>query len=265
MSLIPLYWRRKLEIFLYNLRQRRVQNKVSAVRRNGFVQLCVGPDCVALASIGRWKKYRQGIGGQLENVAARYGFVGIENEAELSRAVVLDIGANIGEFSLYCAHLGCSVYAIEPDPVNMRALIENTKNTSIQAVQAALWDKKKDITFYSSVARADSSLIPPESVEDSYLVQAVPLDQFIEERQIGEIFFMKADAEGAEPEVLKGAESALKRTRFISLDCGPERMGESTVSECAQILRESGFSVKSFGSNGNMLFGVNAELTDIAD
>jgi hypothetical protein len=50
------------------------------------------------------------------------------------------------------------------------------------------------------------------------------------------IFLIKCEAEGFEPEVLLGGYLMLSKTKYISCDAGPERMGESTLENVNKIL-----------------------------
>lgn len=256
-GLIPLYWRRRLAISWHNLRSRPTA-RVRVRRAGPLVQLQIGDEGIGITAIGRWKRYRGGISARLEAVAGRYGTVALAKD--IAGGTVIDIGANIGELSLYCNRLGCQVFAVEPDPVNFLAVQENARGTGIRPFQLAFWHEEAELTFYSAVARADSSLIEPEAYERAFPVQATTLDRFAAEQGIGAVVFIKADAEGAEPEVLRGATQTLGRTRWICLDCGPERKGEKTFVECAAILEGLGFATRALDSRGNMLFGENRRL-----
>jgi FkbM family methyltransferase len=258
LSVVPLYWRRRLEILLHNLLGRSPAGWLQVKRAGPLVQLSIGGEHITITSIGRWKRYRRGISARLEAVAARYGAVELRDR--IKGGNVIDIGANVGEFSLYCHGLGCRVFALEPDPVNFGALEANVRTTDIAAFRQALWVEEADLSFFSSVARADSSLIEPETYDRSFPVKATTLDNFTSSNGIGDIAMIKADAEGAEPEVLRGAAQTLERTRFICLDCGPERRGEKTFAECAQILDRVGFATRALDSSGHMLFGENSRF-----
>ena len=59
-----------------------------------------------------------------------------------------------------------------------------------------------------------------------------------------QIDILKVEAEGMEPEVLRGALRTLKRTKFCVVDAGPERYGKSTAAECISILQASGFELQ---------------------
>jgi len=68
------------------------------------------------------------------------------------------------------------------------------------------------------------------------------LDDFIREIDISQIDFLKIDAEGAEPEVLKGSNKL--RISKLAIDAGNERNGESTVEEVSNILKNRGYEIK---------------------
>jgi FkbM family methyltransferase len=255
LELVPLHTRRRLKIWLYNLRTRD-SNKRIHVRRNGAViELSIGDERIALASIGRWSKYRQGVRAQLHRLAGRYGLLGLEKA--IAGGTVIDIGANIGELGLFCNALGCRVLAIEPDPINFDALTANARGTSIEPANLALWDTETELTFYSAVARADSSLIKPADFERSFAVRTKTLDGFASESGVDRAVLLKMDAEGAEPEVLRGGRETLLRTRFVTIDCGPERMGERTFDACRDILQGLGFETRAVDAAGNVLFAEN--------
>ena len=255
---VPLYWRRQTEIFLHNLRTRDPARRVHARRVGSVVRLEVGGEAIFITSIGRWKRYRRGLAAKLDDVARRYGALPVRDA--IRGGTVVDIGANVGEFSLWCSRIGCRVVAVEPDPTNFLALQENARDTAITLCQRALWDKEEELTFYSAVARADSSLIEPEEFSRSFTVRTTTLDRLCAERSVGPVAFIKGDAEGAEPEVLRGAVETLARTRYIAIDCGPERRGEKTFGECSAILSGLGFATRALDAEGNMLFGENRAL-----
>jgi FkbM family methyltransferase len=178
-------------------------------------------------------------------------------EKQLSGATVIDIGANVGEFSRFVAKRAKMVLAVEPDRDNLPSLRQNLSGLNVRIVQKALWKEKAELEFYSAASDADSSLIKPQEYKESYRVEAVPLDDLTEEFGLGEILLIKADAEGAEPEVLDGAMRTLERTHYIAIDCGLERNGEDTFEACTRRLESAGFTVRRHRRRNDVLIGVN--------
>ena len=68
-------------------------------------------------------------------------------------------------------------------------------------------------------------------------------DKFTEENR--ELKLLKLEAEGAEPEVIKGGIDVIKNIEYIAADLGPERgfNQEITLKEVANILLQNNFEI----------------------
>ena len=77
------------------------------------------------------------------------------------------------------------------------------------------------------------------------MIETMTLDQYVQEHGIGEIEVLKVEAEGAEPEVLRGATQTLPKCRYVTVDCGRERGvdRESTLRDVCNILFDCGFFI----------------------
>jgi FkbM family methyltransferase len=79
----------------------------------------------------------------------------------------MDIGANIGEFTIAAANKfkNSIIYAFEPDPLAFECLKFNVSssnlNSRVIALKCALSDNTGQSVFYISSADADSSLVKP--------------------------------------------------------------------------------------------------------
>jgi FkbM family methyltransferase len=158
--------------------------------------------------------------------------------------VVVEIGANIGEFTLAAAGLAKKIYAFEPDPKCIRCLELNTRRLeNVEIVKYGASDKNGKICFYLSSEDADSSLIRPENYSELLEIQGLRLDTWMEQEGLEMIDFLKVEAEGAEPEVLIGLGDKIQNVRKISVDGGPEREGVTTFKEVADYLFHHNFHV----------------------
>ena len=119
--------------------------------------------------------------------------------------VVVDIGAFVGMFSIKAAFLAKEVIAIEPSPETFKMLKSNCKNIpNIKLVQKALWSKSGTIKLY---------VLPGKEIVNNLVhkmnkcveIEATTLDDIVDKP----VDFIKIDAEGAELEILKGAERTL--------------------------------------------------------
>ena len=130
-------------------------------------------------------------------------------------AIVYDIGANVGYFSLLAAVLTGSqgqVFAFEPLPRNVDFLkkhisINNLDN--IQVIEAAVADHDGRATFAYGASTAMGHLGEGGELE----VSLVSLDSLLKKGKIFPPDFIKIDVEGAEFEVLQGARSLINQHR----------------------------------------------------
>jgi FkbM family methyltransferase len=146
--------------------------------------------------------------------------------------VVIDIGANIGAFSLYAAYYGATVYAIEPEPHNLEALKKNiklnNKEDSIYVCPYAISDYKGTAVISDEGGGAtivDDGIFGAE-------VEVMPLDMFFDLYHIKEVDVLKIDVEGAEPEIILGAsKETLQKCKYITMEFDirtGNRLGEIT-------------------------------------
>jgi FkbM family methyltransferase len=175
---------------------------------------------ITVPHTNRADDFALGVNARLETVAEKY--VGDTGYQPREGDVVLDIGAGIGEFTLWCADNGAGVIAFEPDPL-ARACLERNAGAypAVSIYPYALWKERVDLRLHGSVDTSESSLIedgrPNVRTAD---VEAWPLDMLPFMAQLPVIDFMKCDGEGVEPEILAGASRTLRRTRVLAVDVG---------------------------------------------
>jgi FkbM family methyltransferase len=194
---------------------------------------------IAVPSPLRWKLYRKGWRARLERLVQEYG---VGRHALLdAQSVVIDVGANVGEFAHVCARAGARAYCFEPDPAAFACLSRNAAGLpNIKIADAVIWKSDGTIDFAQAPARADSSVFAdgPRITR-----RALAIESLVKAERLSRIDLIKCDAEGAEPEVLEGIGEAFPIVRAVALDTGAERMGRRTNDECAAILKAHGFHV----------------------
>lgn len=160
-----------------------------------------------------------------------------------SESVVIDVGANIGEFAMALPPVA-SVFAFEPDAIARSCLVRNVDaDDGFEIYSCALSDKEAVSDYFISSEGADSSLIQPMHYAEIQKVITKTLDEIILKKNIRVIDLIKVEAEGGEPEVLKGSLKSLSNSRNVVVDVSPERRGESTEEDVESILSQCGFSV----------------------
>jgi FkbM family methyltransferase len=130
--------------------------------------------------------------------------------------VVLDCGANIGIFSAYAAAKGCCVFAFEPHTETQAYFMLNQElySKQIQLIPKAIGARcgNAHLNVYGQDWGANSIVMkldaPDLSIE---CVDVITIDSFIEQYGLSSVDFIKADIEGAERQLLLGAQKILKR------------------------------------------------------
>jgi FkbM family methyltransferase len=167
--------------------------------------------------------------------------------------IFLDIGANIGSYSLLLSDIVREVYAFEAHPVTanfckMNFLLNHIDPAHVitKAIGAS-----NTLRYFSNMSRGSPINAFVQKNDNAIQVQTITLDQFIESRQFPKNanFLVKIDVEGFEHEVLMGAQTFLANyaIRAILLE------GFSTeYTEVEKKLIQLGFNVQ-FVANHNMI------------
>eukprot|EP00013_Stygamoeba_regulata_P014627 CAMPEP_0177668334 /NCGR_PEP_ID=MMETSP0447-20121125/22701_1 /TAXON_ID=0 /ORGANISM="Stygamoeba regulata, Strain BSH-02190019" /LENGTH=367 /DNA_ID=CAMNT_0019174825 /DNA_START=1 /DNA_END=1101 /DNA_ORIENTATION=+ len=156
------------------------------------------------------------------------------------RAVVVEVGANIGLCSMQLGALGHRVLAVEPNPRNAEKLRKSIKRNAqlkgeVTLVEAAAWNSKghRDIQMETTnfgnsiVIGGDEKLQTVKSTKEvaQYQTEQVRLTRLDDIVLPGvAIDVLKIDAQGAELFVLEGAEAILSqatRPRMIIFELAP--------------------------------------------
>jgi len=123
-------------------------------------------------------------------------------------ALVIDIGAHIGTFSLRCAkEKGCAVYAYEPYlpsfSILLKNISENHLENRIKAFNLAVAGCRKSRIFYSIPhSLASNTLYKPLNVAtDELEVNCVTLRDVFLNNDLTGCDVLKIDCEGAEKEI----------------------------------------------------------------
>ena len=131
-------------------------------------------------------------------------------------AVVLDVGANQGAYTLTAAKRGCFVYAIEPDPQNVALLRRNIElngfQDRVQIFEMAVADAPSTLEMHRNPKNyGGSSLFGKDG--PTFTVKVDTIDSL----DLPPIDVCKVDIEGAETIALSGMAATLKRSTNLKL------------------------------------------------
>lgn len=197
------------------------RGRAVAIRSDaGLVRVDDGVRQIYLPHVRRAADFDHGVNAWLEAVADKY--IGATGYAPREGDIVIDIGAGVGEFTLWCVGAGASVIAFEPDPLAFACLEKNTTGLSaVQIYPYALWKERTNLRLHGSLDTAESSLIEDGRANLRHVdVEAWPLDKLAFMTRLPVIDLMKIDGEGVEPEIVAGAARTLMRTRVVAIDIG---------------------------------------------
>ena len=159
-----------------------------------------------------------------------------QEETELFRkivrkgAVVVDVGSNIGWYTLLSAHLAGEtgkIIAFEPDPSSFSFLSRSLErngfnnvslfNYSVSNMEGmrTLWLAKGNLGAHS--------IVSAHACDEAIDVKSVTLDTCLSKLEVSVVDLLKIDVEGAEPEVLEGAINYLMSSKikniFLEWNC----------------------------------------------
>lgn len=132
---------------------------------------------------------------------------------------VIDAGGCWGDTALYFAHTACEqgrVFTFEFTPENLEIFQRNMDlnpqlSQRIELVPKALWETSAETIRYSpsgpGTTMAQGVL---KDNSDSLQVTTVSIDDFVAEKKLPRVDFIKMDIEGAELKALKGAEGSIR-------------------------------------------------------
>lgn len=122
----------------------------------------------------------------------------------------VDIGANVGYFTILASECGAEVDAFEPSSNNRRLLEENIENNgcnNIVVFKVALSNKKDKMKLFNGKTAGENSL--KENYHNGIGFEIVEVEKF-DDIKLTPPDMIKIDVEGNEREVLEGMESVLK-------------------------------------------------------
>lgn len=162
-------------------------------------------------------------------------------------SVIVDVGSNIGGFSIKLAKKVNKVISIEPNPSTFQALMQNislNRLHNIYPLNLALSDCQGKRNLYTSNKNFGLSSLFQDWDQNkdnltNILVDVSTLDIIISNYDLKKIDYLLIDAEGSELNIIKGATQALGLTENIVIEVSYGQISNAVKD----IINKNGFEI----------------------
>ncbi len=165
-----------------------------------------------------------------------------KNMDGIFEGIALDVGANIGNHSLYFSDFFDQVLCFEPNQLTFKVLELNTEGSSnVRVFNYGISNIETDATLNitpTNIGKSSISAIKGENTTQQP-IKLYSLDSIISENQ--NITLIKIDVEGHELEVIDGAKETIKRCRPLVLFEQHKFDFEGGRSPVIELLKSQGY------------------------
>ena len=177
--------------------------------------------------------------------------------------VVIDLGANVGYYSLLFARrcpAGATIHVIEAEPYNFELLTGNLARNGASAVQAhhvaiSSENGSADLFLFKAGNRGKHSLVPMEGAE-RIAVRTVTFDSWWRNRALGDRVptLLKMDVEGGEHGAMLGGREVFGRSRLVVMELNRKFLQRAGVTFDAHLdlIEEFGFALHTIDGDGRL-------------
>lgn len=164
--------------------------------------------------------------------------------------VILEIGANCGQSTVtFMEHMpDATVHCFEPDPRAIAKFKAMIQHPNVHLIEAAVGANSGFVMFNQSsgaehidpagwdhsgsIRKPKSHLqtFPGVKFEKQIPVPLIKLDDWTKENQIGDVDFIWADVQGAESDLILGAQETLSRTRYFYTEFSDDEQYEGQIN-----------------------------------
>jgi FkbM family methyltransferase len=178
-------------------------------------------------------------------------------------AIIFDVGANKGQFSLAANHCipNAAIYAFEPletPSVKFNKLFSG--NSAVNFFQIGIStssmeqniqvSNKLDSSSMLPITTKQSEIFPGTQLSHTEKISTEPLAKFMPESAKDNSCLLKVDVQGFELEVLKSSESILRKIKTIYVECSFVELyrNQPLAEEVITWLQDKGFTLAGFGT-----------------
>lgn len=182
----------------------------------------------------------------------------LENKKD---SVVIDLGGNIGLFSLYASKYAKQVYTLEPAKEHfecIQKMLEFNQITNVKAINKAIFTvntklplfHNRNKTMYSLHMGVNDNSEQPEEVE------AISMEQLFKDEKIEHVDLVKLDIEGSEIEVLSSLTFRSVAPKIDVVVMELHDWAGRHPNQAKDALKSNGFEVTTVLNDAHILVGV---------
>lgn len=135
------------------------------------------------------------------------------------KGTTVDLGANIGAFSILAASNGCNVLAVEPEPHSISALEKNIELNNMQNKITVVPFGVSNFNGTCLINDGGGGSSIKDNVQDGSIINIITLDELFSRYNIEKVNVLKVDVEGSEEEIILGAsKNNLEKCAFITME-----------------------------------------------
>jgi FkbM family methyltransferase len=170
-----------------------------------------------------------------------------------SNPTIIDIGANVGFFSIACIHKfrNPRIIAFEPVQRNFAELKNNTKEipkANLEIVNQAVSDREGEIILKYDKTQSittSASIFENQYGDDEEKVTSTTLEKIMAENKINEIDILKLDCEGAEYGIFyRTPKKVFDKIRSVALETHRGKGENENNDSLAKYVHSLGYTVK---------------------
>lgn len=169
---------------------------------------------------------------------------------------VVDLGANIGLFSVYAAKFAQRIIAVEPDPNHCEVLDKNLsqiKGLKYEIIQKAVAVVPGKKTFFRNPDNSTANTLLGGNTSEGFEVDVVTVDTIF--KDIDAVDFLKIDIEGSEFEVIGGKEFDVVASKIDKVVGEMHAWAGRNYNQMKDSLKNRGFKVGVLKTDASLFVG----------
>lgn len=187
----------------------------------------------------------------LDNIYFRY--IPEELYANKSNPVVIDIGANVGFFSLaaFSKLPKAKIYSFEPHPYCFEVLSNykndfkhldwNIFNNAVSSEEGTISLNTNTISGFTTVA----SVFNNETKSEEFSAKSIKLDAFLSKEEITNVDFIKIDCEGAEYAIIYSLpEEVFEKINSLCIETHKGEGADQNINFLNDYMKKIGYTTK---------------------